>query len=97
MPKKLKQGDKAKTLEGLLKELREGFGLTQSGLAKIMGEDVSYIINYETGKRRLDLGDLVHVALHLDLDLTTILLLYVEWNEGKKRVVPEWWWDPDMF
>jgi len=96
MPKKKNQVGAGMTLEGLLKDLREGFGLSQADFAEILGYDVGYVAGYETGKRHLDIPELVWIATNLDLELTSILLLYVEHREGKKRVIPKWIWDRDM-
>jgi transcriptional regulator with XRE-family HTH domain len=39
---------------GLLRELRQAKGLTQTDLAKRLGERQSYVSKYELGERRLD-------------------------------------------
>lgn len=50
-------------LLSLLKAIRTDAGLTQSQLAKKLGQPQSYVSKYESGERRLDVLELRQVCL----------------------------------
>lgn len=55
-------------LQTLLRQMRENAGLRQVDLAKRLKRPQSFISKYESGERRLDLIELVHVCKALDVD-----------------------------
>lgn len=56
-------------LLGLLKAVRTDAGLTQSQLARKLGQPQSYVSKYESGERRLDVLELRQVCLACGLTL----------------------------
>jgi transcriptional regulator with XRE-family HTH domain len=52
----------------MLKGAREQSGLTQAVVAKRIGKAQSFVSNYESGERRLDLVEFITVASILGID-----------------------------
>lgn len=59
-----------RTLQRLLRTLREEAGLRQTDLAERLAKPQSYISKYETGERRLDILELRAVCIAVGLSLT---------------------------
>jgi transcriptional regulator with XRE-family HTH domain len=57
----------------ILKEAREAKGLKQTQLAKLLGRTQPFASLYECGQRRLDVGELIEIARHLDLDPVAVV------------------------
>jgi transcriptional regulator with XRE-family HTH domain len=55
-------------LMALLRELREGAGLTQRDLGKLLGKPQSWIYNCEVGNRRVDVAELAAWAIACGVD-----------------------------
>lgn len=51
---------------------RKQKGLSQEGLAKILGRHQQFVSRYETGERRLDVVEFVDISRVLDLDITLL-------------------------
>lgn len=60
MPSKVTQAEDL--FRKLLKDLRQGKGLTQAQLAERLGLPQSYVSKYETGERRLDFVETLFVC-----------------------------------
>lgn len=57
----------------VLRELRQEAGLTQVEVAMRLDVPQSFVSKYESGERRLDLVELRHVGMALDVPLSTLL------------------------
>lgn len=57
-------------LQRLLRESRVAAGLTQTKLAKKLGQPQSFVSKYESGERRLDLVELRDICRALKVSLT---------------------------
>jgi transcriptional regulator with XRE-family HTH domain len=51
---------------------RKDKGLSQDGLAKILGRHQQFVSRYETGERRLDVVEFIDIGRALDLDMTIL-------------------------
>lgn len=60
-------------LQALLRQLRESCGLRQVDLARRLGQPQSFISKYETGERRLDLPELLHVCRAMNVPLKDLV------------------------
>lgn len=60
-------------LQDVLAECRSESALTQVQLAKKLGKPQSFISKYETGERKLTVGDFVAVCRALSVEPTDIL------------------------
>jgi transcriptional regulator with XRE-family HTH domain len=60
-------------LRRLLREARKAAGLTQVQLAERLGVYKSYVSNYETGERRLDVVEFIAVAEAIAIDPESII------------------------
>jgi transcriptional regulator with XRE-family HTH domain len=69
MPRSSVKVRKRKVLLDLLRQIRLEAGLRQSDVAERLGKPQSFVSNYETGERRLDLLELhtVYEALSIPL------------------------------
>lgn len=56
-----------------LREARLAQGLTQESLASMLERPQSFIAKIESGERRLDIVEFVHIANLLSLDLISII------------------------
>ena len=65
-------------LAALLREMREGAGLTQTDLALRLGRNQSYVTRYETNRRRIDFAELLAVLKALKVSLTEFAEQYEE-------------------
>ena len=54
-------------LQSLLKEMREGAGLTQSQLADRLDQQQTFVSKYERGERRLDMVEMVLICRALGI------------------------------
>lgn len=52
----------------LLKQQREKLGLTQTELAMRLGQPQQFVSRYELGERRIDVGEFLEIAEHLEID-----------------------------
>jgi transcriptional regulator with XRE-family HTH domain len=59
-----------KLLGAALAEVREDAELTQQELARRLRKPQSFVSSYETGQRRLDVLEFVHIATAMGLDPT---------------------------
>ncbi|MCL6479625.1 MAG: helix-turn-helix domain-containing protein [Peptococcaceae bacterium] len=66
-----------------LKIARKAKGLTQQGLADMIGINIETIRSYEQGKRRPDLNMLKKISKVLDCDANYLLDIKVKEKEGK--------------
>jgi transcriptional regulator with XRE-family HTH domain len=57
----------------LLVEAREASGLTQADIASKLGRPQSFVSKYESGERRLDVVEFVHVCAVLGVDPRLII------------------------
>ena len=60
----------------LLREHRERAGLRQVDVAQRVGEPQSFVSQYESGERRLDLVELHQVCIALDLPMLDLIKEY---------------------
>ena len=60
-------------LRRLLRQARKAAGLTQVQLAERLGVYKSYVSNYETGERRLDVVEFIAVAEAIAIDPESII------------------------
>jgi transcriptional regulator with XRE-family HTH domain len=60
-------------LQDVLAECRSERGLTQVQLAKKLGKPQSFVSKYETGERKLTVGDFVAVCRALDTDFINLI------------------------
>lgn len=63
----------AKRLQGRLRQLRRTAELTQVQLAKKLGVTQDFVSKFETGERRLDAIELLHVLRALKVDAISFL------------------------
>ena len=70
MPRSSVKVRRRKVLLGLVRQVRLDAGLRQTDVAKRLGKPQSFVSNYESGERRLDLLELQSVceALGVGLD-----------------------------
>lgn len=66
------------TLRLLLRELRESAGLRQADLAQSVGQPQSFVSKYESGERRLDVGELRLLCRALGTNLPALANLLEE-------------------
>ncbi|MEQ8229686.1 MAG: helix-turn-helix transcriptional regulator [Rhodospirillales bacterium] len=57
----------------LLRSQREKLGITQAELANRIGQPQQFVSRYELGERRLDVGEFLEIAPHLDLDPVKVI------------------------
>jgi transcriptional regulator with XRE-family HTH domain len=57
-----------KAVGDALAAARERAGLTQQGLAKRLRKPQSFVSNYESGQRRIDLLELIRITQELGVD-----------------------------
>ena len=50
----------------VLKTIRVNKGITQLQLANLLGKPQSYISKYESGERRIDIHEFIHICQALD-------------------------------
>ncbi|NLH11465.1 MAG: helix-turn-helix transcriptional regulator [Holophagae bacterium] len=72
-----------KQLRNLLAQARVAAGLTQLALAETLGRPQSFVSKYEHGERRLDIGELIEVAMALGLDPTSVVADLVVGNTAE--------------
>jgi len=56
-----------------LKKARKEKGITQAQLAEALGKPQSFIVKVESGERRLDVVEFVHLARLVDADVQRII------------------------
>ncbi|STD28233.1 Predicted transcriptional regulator [Edwardsiella tarda] len=56
-----------------LKVRRIELKITQAQLAQVLGKPQSFVSKIESGERRLDIIEFVHIARQLSLDLNEVL------------------------
>ena len=71
--RKLLAKDIDKRLQGLLAECRKAKKLTQVELADVLGKPQSYVSKYETGERKLTVGDFVIVCAAMGYDPKAVI------------------------
>jgi len=69
---------KKQRLTSLLREIRVEARLTQSAVAKRIGQTQSYVSKYEQGEQRLDLLELEAVCKAVGISLTDFVRRFVE-------------------
>lgn len=57
----------------LLREQRERQGLTQASVAKKLGKPQPFVARYESGERRLDVIEFLHVSRAIGIDPIKLL------------------------
>jgi transcriptional regulator with XRE-family HTH domain len=57
----------------ILIDIRHECGLTQAELAKKLLKPQSFVSKYERGERRLDVAELIEIAIHLKHDPHSII------------------------
>ncbi len=72
--------DKYRTLIACLKDLRIKNGMTQTDLAKILGQGQSYVSKYEQCQRRLDVLEVRQICISLGSSLPELI------NEFENRL-----------
>ena len=72
-------------LKGLLRDIREDAGLRQVDLAEAIGRPQSFISEYETGQRRLDLVELREVCVACGTSLRKLTDEYERRLKGLNR------------
>jgi len=77
MPRSSVKVRRRKVLLHLLRQARVDAGLRQTDVAKKLGKPQSFVSNYESGERRLDLLELERVCEALDVSLTEFVKSYV--------------------
>ena len=60
-------------LAELLSERRKASGMTQADVAKALGRHQPFVANIENGDRRVDLIELIDLALIIDFELDEIV------------------------
>lgn len=56
-----------------LKKARKEKGITQTQLAEALGKPQSFIAKVESGERRLDVVEFVHLARLVEVDMSSVL------------------------
>ena len=59
-----------KKLQRLLRQVRQGAGLRQEDLARLLGRRQSFVSKYEAGERRLDVLELRQICQAVGISLT---------------------------
>lgn len=57
----------------LVRELREGSGLSQEAFSRRLGRPISFMGKIENGTRRLDVIELIEIAAAVDADIVTLI------------------------
>jgi len=65
--------ERHKRLIVLIIEAREKAGMTQTELANALGEYQSFVARLESGQRRLDVIEFIHLAEILKFDVTEMI------------------------
>ena len=81
MPRSSVKVRRRKVLSGLLRQVRLEAGLRQVDVAKKLGKPQSFVSNYESGERRLDLLELQAVCEVVGIKVTDFVGRF---EEGQK-------------
>lgn len=73
------------TFRRLLREIREGEGLSQKAVAHRLGLPQSYVSKYELGERRLDFLETMVVCEALGTDLNSFLRMYLRRSDKPNK------------
>ncbi|MFG0256695.1 MAG: helix-turn-helix domain-containing protein [Phycisphaerales bacterium JB043] len=65
-------------LQRLLRDIRGEAGLRQVDLAKKLGQPQSFVSKYESGERRLDILELIHVCECCDISIDDFVNRFLE-------------------
>ena len=65
-----------RALQHVLRALRQEKGVTQVGLAELLGRPQSYISKVESGERKVDLPELDEICRALGTNLETLVRRY---------------------
>ncbi len=65
-----------RALQRALRSLRQARGVTQVGLAELLGRPQSYVSKVESGERKVDLPELDQICIALDSRLEALVRLY---------------------
>ncbi len=65
-----------RSLQRVLRALRQQSGVTQAGLAELVGRPQSYISKVESGERKVDLPELDEICRALGTSLETLVRRY---------------------
>ena len=68
-----KEDTRYQSLRTLLKEAREGRGITQFGLGKQLEKDQLWVSRYESGRRQLDVIEFLDIARAIGVDPCRLL------------------------
>jgi transcriptional regulator with XRE-family HTH domain len=68
-----------------LKAAREEAGLTQKELADRLSEPQSFVSRFESGERRLDVVEYIHVSRALEIDPVALLRKIVRSSRNDQR------------
>lgn len=63
---------------------RKATGITQAELAARLGRPQQFVSRYELGERRIDVGEFVEIARHLDVSAEKIIAELVELEATRK-------------
>lgn len=74
-------------LLALLRELREGAGVTQSGLGEHLGNTQTFVSKVERGERRIDLVEFVEICEALAIDPRRAFAQFIE-RRARERKLP---------
>ncbi len=64
----------------LLVQIRKDAGLTQVELAEKLGRPQQFVSRYELGERRIDVGEFLEIAEHLDIEAENVIRDLREWK-----------------
>jgi transcriptional regulator with XRE-family HTH domain len=65
-------------LQNVLRQLRHAAGLRQEDLARMLDEPQSFVSKYESGERRLDLIELLHLCRAMGVTLPELINRFEE-------------------
>jgi transcriptional regulator with XRE-family HTH domain len=65
-----------RALQRVLRALRQESGITQAGLAEVVGRPQSYVSKVESGERKADLPELDELCRALGTNLETLVRRY---------------------
>lgn len=77
--------NRQKALIALLIEKRKAAGLTQTELAKKLGEHQSFVARLESGQRRVDVVELIELSELLDFDAAQSVLKIKSARDNKTK------------
>ena len=85
MPRSSIKAHRRKVLLELLRQARLAAGLRQADVAAKLGKPQSFVSNYESGERRLDLLELESVCEALRVELADFVMRYVKNSAATRK------------